>query len=405
MTTGIISIEDYKQLVMNNDWTAAIRQAIADSLWGGILFFPIGTYNHTGIIITKPLNIVGGGKYSTRLINKSTVNPAVKINANIERGTMRDIAIFGNGTRPFGTDATSGKGVEFGDNTVVWTFENVWMRGHGDWFFYADGVGNVNNITIINCELEYGKRGAIHFIQRNTSNQINAITIQNCNFSGFAESGLELWGQSITVQNCAIQACKKYGIAIDGAISAYGSSHAQSVRIDNNYFEGCNLGFIFAKAISSPAVRYILSLSVTNNYGDYTTIAGDQVSTANVSVIEIQAPNFYAYDNLQVSAFTYMNNAFGRGNARSIMNGNNVLSYNSIIQRSINTALDLPYYVNLGRASMLDIAGGAFSSDARPPYGTVGMMIFDTTLGKPLWLKSLNSDGTGVWVDSTGKRA
>jgi len=400
---GIINIADYSNLVTSNDWTAAITKAVADSKWGGVLFFPIGVYNHKGIVITKPLNIIGGGKYSTRLVNNSVSNPAIKINANVERGTMRDISIFGNGTQPFGTDATSGKGIVFSDNSIVWTFENVWMRGHGDWFLYADGLGHVNNINLINCELEYGKKGAIHFIQTNYSNQINAINIQNCNISGFLESGLELWGHSITVQNSAIQACKKYGIAIDGTISSNGNSHAQSIRIDNNYFEGCNLGFIFAKAIASPIVRYIFSLAVTNNFGDYTVISGDTVNTSAVSIVEIQAPNFYAYDNFQISAFLYMANSFGKGNAKYILNGNNVLSYNSIIQRSVNTVADLPYYVNLGRASMLDTTGGVFPSNARPTYGTVGMMIFDSTLGIPLWLKSLNNNGTGVWVDGKGK--
>ncbi len=55
-----------------------------------------------------------------------------------------------------------------------------------------------------------------------------------------------------------------------------------------------------------------------------------------------------------------MTNAFGRGNAKAILNGNDVLGYNSIVQRSINTIIALPYFINLGRASMLDISGGVF---------------------------------------------
>ena len=400
---GIINISDYSSYVTANDWTVAIKKAIDDSYWGGIIFFPIGRYDHKGIEITKPLNIVGGGKYSTLLVNNSPTNPAIKINANIERGTMRDISIFGNGTEPYGTDATSGKGIVFTENANVWTFENVWMRGHGDWFFYADGLGHVNNISIVNCELEYGKKGAIHFIQTNYSNQINAINIQNCNITRFGETGIELWGSSITVQNCAIQACKKYGVAIDGSISASDISHARAIRIDNNYFEGCNLGFIFVKAIARQILRYLFSISITNNFGYYSPIPGDTVNVSNVSVVEVQAPHFNDYHEFQVSAFTYMTNSFGRGNAKAILNGNDVLGYNSIVQRSMDTIIDLPYFINLGRASMLDISGGVFPTSSRPPYGTIGMMIYDSTLGKPLWLKSLNSNGSGVWVDGTGK--
>jgi hypothetical protein len=35
----------------------------------------------------------------------------------------------------------------------------------------------------------------------------------------------------------------------------------------------------------------------------------------------------------------------------------------------------------------------------RPPSPAIGQMAFDTTLGKPIWCKSL---GPVVWVDATG---
>lgn len=42
----------------------------------------------------------------------------------------------------------------------------------------------------------------------------------------------------------------------------------------------------------------------------------------------------------------------------------------------------------------------------RPPNGPVGMSYFDTTLGKPVWLKTASVGGTpAVWVDATGATA
>lgn len=354
-TDAAINIVSYQHLVTNNNWTNAIRQAILDSPWGGMIIFPEGTYNHEGIVITKPINIRGRGKYSTILKNTST-NPAITINSNVERGTIRDIAIFGNGTGPYGANATSGKGIVFNNNSVCWNLDNIWMRSHGDWFIYADGNGHVNNINLTNSELEWGKKGAIHLIQINPSNQINVINIGNCNFSYFMENGLELWGQSITVQNCAIQACKKYGISIDGSISPLGQGHAQAVRIDNNYFELCNNGFLFLKAIVNPFPRYIFGVSVTNCYGVYTPIPGDTVNASNVSIVEVQAPHFYSYSNLQVSGFTYDSNVFSSGiSIKAILNANDVLSYDSKIQRGNTTSPSvISLFKGLGRARVID---------------------------------------------------
>lgn len=352
---GAINIITYQNLVSNNNWTNAIRQAIADAPWGGMLIFPEGTYNHDGIVITKPLNIKGIGKYSTILKN-STSNPSISIMPNIERGTIRDIAIFGNGTTAYGTNATSGKGIVFSESTICWNFDNIWMRGHGDWFFYADGNGHVNNINITNSELEWGIKGAIHLIQSDNNNQINVINIQNCNFSGFGENGLELWGQSITVQNCAIQACKNKGIVIDGSISAKGQAHANAIRIENNYFEQCNNGFVFIKAIVNPFPRYVFGTKISNCYGVYQPIVGDNINTKRVSIVEVQAPGYYSYDNMQVAGFIYEGNVFtSMVDIKAILNGNDILSYDSRIQRGNTTSTSvISLYTGLGRAQISD---------------------------------------------------
>ena len=40
---------------------------------------------------------------------------------------------------------------------------------------------------------------------------------------------------------------------------------------------------------------------------------------------------------------------------------------------------------------------------ADAPY-MIGFSFFDTTLGKPVYVKSIAKDGTAIWVDALGKQ-
>ncbi|NRD80055.1 hypothetical protein HPT25_22210 [Bacillus sp. BRMEA1] len=376
------------------DDTTAIKAALQATPLGGELFFPIGTYKNTGFTIEKPVNIRGAAKYGTKLLNTDKGN-SITIAPNVERGSIKDISIFGNGSNKYGTDAISGKGIVFGNNSVFWTIDNVWMRGHGDWFLYADDNGNVNNITITNSEFEWGKKGAIHFVQSNNQNQINAINIENCNFSYFGGNIMELWGQSITVQNNTIQATRKKGVVIDGSISAKGDSSARSIRVENNYFEKANDGFVYVKAVADPFPRYGFGISVTNNYGTYTG------THKNVSIVEVAAPDFYSFTNMQIAGFVYLSNAFDADSkAKAIFNGHDVLSYDSVVQRGSNaSSFNTKSYVGLGKAKILDQYSESGNSNKRPDYTSndAGKEYFDTSLNKPIWWTG-NS-----WVDANGR--
>lgn len=41
----------------------------------------------------------------------------------------------------------------------------------------------------------------------------------------------------------------------------------------------------------------------------------------------------------------------------------------------------------------------ACTTAQRPPTASIGFSLLDTTLGKPIWLKSVNPN---VWIDATG---
>jgi len=340
----------------STDDTAAIQLAFNSVATGEMLLFPPGTYLHTGLTLSKRINIVGSGNLSTILKNIGT-GDAITISSGIMYGSFRDITIRGNGTTNYGADATSGNGIVFSNNAVMWDFCNVSVYYHGGFGFYACGNGNVNNIYIRNCQIEHCLNGGIRFIQTNSSNQINAIYIDKCNIAGHGGNAVELWGQSIVVQNNTIQSNKGYGVIVDAEIEPNGDGttcFASSISIKDNYFEKCNLGFIYARAyyISSTYVRYISGLTIEDNYGNFSKISGDTVS-GTVSCVEVAAPLWYSYDNYQIAGFKYAGNSFSyTDTATYILNCNNVLSWDSVVEvNAVSTAVtSSSLYVNLGRA-------------------------------------------------------
>lgn len=332
-----INIKMYSHLVENDDWTVAINTAISDARSGATIYFPIGEYKHKGITITRPINIVGNNKYSTILKNVGD-GDSIVISDNIERGTIRDIGIFGNGTYGNPVDATSKKGIVFGNNTVCWRFDNIWMRNHGDYYFYAEDVGHVNNIIICNSEFESGAKSCIRFYQSNAVYQINAIYIQNCNISGFPLNGIEVWGQNINIASNTIQACKNVGISViaDDSESANlykDNCHTQGLVIINNYFELCYNGFMSFKGYQNNGIlRGIYGANVIGNYGIYKTI--DAFDSTSVSVVSI-ASNGYANDTniySTISNFLYIGNAIAKGTAKYVLKNTGTMFANNIIQ-------------------------------------------------------------------------
>ena len=334
-----INIINYSHLVTNNDWTQAIAQAISDATSGSTIFFPKGEYNHKGIIITKPINIVGDNKYSTKLINVGT-GDSIKINENIERGSFRHIAIFGNGTYANPSLATAKRGVVFSNNSVVWRFDDIWMRCHGDYFFYADDCGHVNNIIIQNSELEAGATGCIRLYQNHAGAQINAIYIQNCNISGFETNGIEVWGQNIVISNNTIQACKKVGISIEAdnsqsSLLYSNNSHAKGIYITGNYFELCYLGCIKVKAnVKNSVARGIQGCSIIGNYGTYVGVPStvDKTKVAMVTVDSGYGYSDSTYYYYVFAEFLYLSNSFGKDGADAIFQGNGYLPKSCIVQ-------------------------------------------------------------------------
>ena len=411
-----ININKYSNMVVDNDWTKAISQAISDVKPGSTLFFPYGTYNHTGITITKPINIVGTGKYETKLVNIGS-GDSITINKECGRGVIRDIAIFGNGTGADCCNATAKKGVVFGSNTGLWEFKHVWMRGHSDYYFYACDVGCVNNVYVTQCELEWGGGSCIRFYQTDSLNQINAIHIDKTNISGFKGNGIELWGQSISVSTCAIQACGGYGIELKCDSDAKSLGHIESLSIRDNYFELCNKGFINISTCYTPHARYINGLSIINNYGSYSKL-NDDFDASNTYLVTINTPD-YSNNLSTLSGLFYFGNSFRtNGIAKGVVYANgNLSSYNYIYKSSVGTETketEFRDYVGLGRAKL----GGFLYANEKTLYGKNHCLSHDYNMNEstnitksdklyfdfPGNIRDLSSISFNISTDSTCRR-
>ncbi len=400
--SGFFNVQWFGVLASNtstqND--AAIAYTISVVPNGSTLYWPKGVYQHTGFHVTKPLDFVGESKYASFIKNVGIGTDAVTIDADVERGVFRDISVWGNSNTIFGTGSTTGKGFVFHNNSVIWHFDNVWMRGHGGDFFYGDSTGNINNINITNCELEYGAASGVHFIQRTAANQINAINIVGCNILGFVGNGLELWGQNINVENNSIQACQQRGVVADGTIG-YNASSLQGLNIKNNYFELCDKGFIYLAGYYNydlSSARYILGATIGGNYGVYgKNSVNSGIDQSSHALVEIVCPTFYDYTNLQVSSINYESNTFTPGplgdttTISTIFNGHNVLTYNCTITKSIMDIAYIDDYINLGAARVVGIGEGILSATGAPEG------VVDGAIGS-LYLRKNGGVGTVMYI-------
>jgi len=415
-----INVQSYGVLPTNtaaeND--AAIAAMITAVSAGSTLYWPSGTYLNNGISVTKPLDFKGHSKWSSIIKNVGTGTTAIDISAGVERARMYNIGIWGDGTNQFGSDATTGKGVVFHESSNHWNFDNIWMRGHGDYFFWTDTTGNVNNINITNSELEYGKKSAIRFIQADFTKQMNGINISGCNISGFGGHGIEVWGQSMGIERNTVQACKKTGIQINGSSGLYSSS-ARAIRVIGNYFEACNEGFIYCKAIVTESgifakYRYLSSITIQGNFGGYGKIPGDEaIDQSAHALCEVAAPGWYSYGNLQVTGFSYKDNDFGIGDSiadpltiKRIFNGNGVLSSNSTVKKNVPSYGDWHEYIGLGQAT---VEGDTIVNVITAALGTKTKQVANTEFVDSAAHKIYNDSTeslrfiSGIVYDTTGR--
>lgn len=375
------------------DDTIAIQKVLDSAgsrLWGTIVYFPAGDYKITDTLkINRPLNIVGFHKYSTKIIQSAKGKDAITIGKNIERGSFKDIAIFGNDEALFGVNQTSGKGIVFTENSNIWDFVNVWIRGHS-YGMYAGHAGHVNNINILNSEIEHCRYEGLHFV-RNKEWQINAINIRDCNISGHGSHGISVWGNCVNISGNTIQGNHGAGISMncDDVVTNKSNSGytAFGMTINENYFELNRKGFIVGKAqYKAPYSLYLFGITITNNYGHQTPKDTD---SGIDSLVHFSNPGGYI-GSPQLRYFYLANNQFdgmpfiydfeGKLEATSTVNVSNLQS-----TKGLGSA------TRIGRKSAL-VRGRNSTTDVIYDDVKSGNITKDSTI----WFTIPTSENTGI---------
>lgn len=137
---------------------AAIAKAAASSINGGVVEFPEGTFNHTGIVAVSNVILKGAGSDKTKLSYVGTGSAVSKgaVVTSIFRFGMRDIAVVQD------TDGQGGTGLDLDSfqyadfyNVTVSTFRNAGDTGIGVRMVNTHAVCAFNrfvNCTIENCD-------------------------------------------------------------------------------------------------------------------------------------------------------------------------------------------------------------------------------------------------------------
>jgi hypothetical protein len=407
-TKGKINIEEYQNLVVGNDWTAAINQAMQDIISGGTIKFPEGSFNHTGFTVpAKYINFEGSGRFGTLLKNTSTGN-AITIADNAERGSFKDIGIMGNGSTLYGTDATSGHGIVFSNNSVSWVFDRVTVRGHGGDGFHGGELGHVNNINIVNYEIEMNKGDGVHFVAKAGLSQINAINVKGCNVSNNGKSGFAVWGNNINIKDGnTVQGNRRYAYEVNSdLVQGTGDLSCDSINIENNYEEQNLLGVLNIKVdkIASPLTyKYIGTLLFEKNYGTENNLDASVTSLITIT----KGSGITNLFDRAIKSFQYGKNAITTTANSNMIDGGNLIDGNSVINLNLE---DASKFVNIGHAQLnkklktkvlnnfLEAKGATFSDITT---GKSANITSNTNIYYPLKVENFNGwNEIGVPIDT-----
>lgn len=350
---GFTNIESYGAIGDGvTDCTEEIQLAIDSCPQGGTVFIPLGSFVHSGLRVpANYINFLGVGRMGSRLINISS-NSAIVIETLSERGTFQNLAILGNGDSIYGTDATSGHGIEFSAISVSWNFVDVSIRGHGGDGFHGGTKGFVNNINIVNSDIDFNKGSGVYFVATAGEHQINAIYINGNNISNNGGSGVTVWGNNINIVGNTIQGNRRYGFEVNSdTVLGNGALLCDMISIERNYSEANQLGLLYMKVDKTvnediTTYKYISALYFGQNFG----IENNLVPEAKALVCMEKGEGVSNLLQGAIKVFTFDGNSIGSPLVPTIDAGNLLDGYSEI--RATET-LHGEEFVNTGLAKVI----------------------------------------------------
>jgi hypothetical protein len=185
----------------STDDTSSIQSAITAAAGGGTLYFPAGTYKHTGLTLSSKLTIIGAGIQATTL--KLTNDTAHALHgSNVDFITIRDIAVFGS-SDGLSLGSFDGIRLDVSDSTPTQNvkIENVYVNG-----FSRHGVSIDDPITSLLTNVRAQTCGGYGF----NINVGTSLTFQSCYANSCFTGGYNL--QNVSYSQLQACACDNSGI-------------------------------------------------------------------------------------------------------------------------------------------------------------------------------------------------
>lgn len=349
-----VNIKDYGAVGDGvTDNTTAIQDAIdnVDLNGGGLVLIPTGTFLISSPLIMKSgVSITGLGGISESIILNASNGKALSFPSTSTYTGVRltNFSIQGDNTNftpTYGIEGANFRTHCVIENVRIWRHQNAILL---DDSWYAIFRNIYTNTTSTSIELTVA----------------NGVIVESCVLHGINDSlgyGVKINGSSYTVRNNYFE-----GLTVDRAVDSGGSSF----NVSDNYFEGISSSYgIFSNATTG---------IITNNYF--------------LNPTGVLCNRFiYANGDNQIVTSNHISDADGNAEYHILVGGNNVMVHSNKIDESKLGMLSSRYGKLRGQ-----IVTNAQSTTNRPTNATTGQMMFDTTLGQPIWY-----NGTS-WVDANG---
>ena len=337
-----VSILEYENLVIGDDWTHAIQTAIDDvfSLGGGVVSIPVGTYNHKGIALKTMTVLRGKGNRSSVLKNTGT-NSSITIDAE-EEIVIESLNILGN-------NAGAGEhGITLnGSSNAFISIKSTRINLHGGNGIYGGHGGHINNLLISGCIILSNGLDGIN-LQYGVG-QINAIWIEHNDVSWNKRNGVVFFGNNIIVESNTMQANGIYGVSVgDSSLKTafcFGSKILNNYTEQNGYslIENASVIGVFSGAVTGESDNKIIrQLTIANNFFAESGAKYNSI----IHCIDLKNSNASNKNNVLITKNNY-------GNKRLItLNKDTAISHDSIIEETEYVLIDnlietLPRYVKV----------------------------------------------------------
>ena len=323
----IVDVRDYGAKGDNaTDNTAAIVAALAAAGTRPV-YFPSGKYIHTGFAIGPNSHLVGDGPLVSILRNVTAGADSITITGG--HGSISNLGVWGDGTAQWGADATTGHGIVFaGTGTAaVWDLNRVHVSYHGGDGIRGGYVAHNNDLHFTSVDVRRNKLHGINLVAyKGANSQINGVSMNGGDVGENGKSGLELWGNSISVLNTSIQANYEYGVELNGGVlDGTNSYSAQRVAIEQCHFEVNRLGMLHVRVGANSANTYnkVFGLSVIGNYTFPGVGNGLDPGVTHMATFTTAGQTMLSHH--PIVQLRWERNMFSSVDAIAILNGGNLL--------------------------------------------------------------------------------